>query len=223
MPYQRLFVYLPAQYHREPERRFPVLYLQHGHGENETAWFVNGRVHLLLDELFASGEAEPAIVVMSNGMTASLQGDSAVIHAFDGFIRMLTEEIVPFTDGRFRTISDREHRAVAGLSLGSIQASLAARKRPDLFVDVGLFSGFFRNPSNPPELIPAEELCAFREKNHLLFRAIGTEDKYMAFFEADDRFLMEEGIPSVRKLYPGMHEWNVWRLCLRDFMQLVFH
>lgn len=221
--YQRLFVYLPAQYHREPERRFPVLYLQHGHGENETAWFVNGRVHLLLDELFASGEAEPAIVVMSNGMTASLQGDSAVIHAFDGFIRMLTEEIVPFTDGRFRTISDREHRAVAGLSLGSIQASLAARKRPDLFVDVGLFSGFFRNPSIPPELIPAGELCAFREKNHLLFRAIGTEDKYMAFFEADDRFLMEEGIPSVRKLYPGMHEWNVWRLCLRDFMQLVFH
>ena len=220
--FERIYVYLPPCY-EGGTRRYPVVYLQHGHGENETCWVNQGKMNFICDNLIAENQAEPAIVVMCNGMLTRQQGDDICLDFTEGFEAFLVQEVIPYIDGKYRTFADREHRAMAGLSMGSIQTSIVTAKHPELFAWVGLFSGFFQDPLTGYDAhIQPERLAAYREGLRLLFRGIGDGDSFLPCFLSDDALLERHGIPNLRRMYEGVHEWKVWQQCFHDFMQCIF-
>jgi len=219
---ERIHVYLPAGY-ETGDRRYPVLYLQHGHGENETAWVAQGHMNFIADGLIAAGKAVPSIVVMCNGML-TVEEEGGVRLAFTGgFPRMLVEEVIPYIDSRYRTLADPEHRAMAGLSMGSIQTSIITLEHPELFRYAGLFSGFLQDPlARYTRHLSPERLSAYTERYRVYFRAIGDRDHYIQNFLSDDELLARHGVACDRRIYDGAHEWKVWRHCFRDFYPLLF-
>lgn len=233
--WERCLVYTPAEYDQVTDKEYPILYLQHGHGEDETSWCAEGRVNLILDNLLAKKEITPFIVVMANGMVqVKRRGERVVDHIL--FPRELLQDIIPFVESKYRVISDKDHRAMAGLSMGSIHTSITAFTHPELFSYVGLFSGFLhdfiqgnkemdmiqRGPSDNKHLEALNDPAAFNNYFKVFYRAMGNEDIFWEMFEKDDALLKEKGIECNRKVYQGGHEWNVWRQCIRDFSKLLF-
>ncbi|MCD8397371.1 MAG: enterochelin esterase [Lachnospiraceae bacterium] len=221
---ERLLVYLPAEYHVASEKRYPVLYLQHGHGENENCWVNQGKVNFIMDNLIAQKKAVPMILIMANGMVQKRETEGRRIDS-RLFENVLLEDIIPFVDKNYRTIDNREARAMAGLSMGSMQTSVITFKHQDLFAWAGLFSGFLRDIMNEDASRSHLEHCyadTFSSNMKLLFRAMGNEDEFFAEFEEDDRILEESGISNERRIYKGRHEWKVWRECIQEFAQLIF-
>ena len=221
---ERFEVYLPAAYDNEPETRFPVLYLQHGHGENEACWVSQGRMNFLMDALIAEGKAKPMIVVMLNGMVTDHHLPKAERRLNAPLIEeLLTKDIIPYIDGRYRTLTDREHRAMAGLSMGSMQSCRIGMEHQELFAYCGLFSGFMHDfLSQNNNHLREENLATFNSNMKVFFRAMGECDAFIQSFYDDDKFVEEHDIHCIRKLYSGTHEWKVWRRCLWDFAQLLF-
>ncbi len=219
---ERIYVYLPPDY-MTSGKQYPVLYLQHGHGENETAWVTQGRMNFIADNLIASGKAVPSIVVMCNGMMISEEEDGVRLRYADGFPKMLTEEVIPYIDGRYRTISDADHRAMAGLSMGSIQTSIITLNHPELFQYVGLFSGFVQDPlAGYTKHLSPEKLQGYKDHFKVYFRAIGDTDIFLRNFLSDDELLERYSIKNDRHIYQGGHEWKVWQHCFHDFYPLIF-
>ncbi len=210
-------VYLPPDWTIHEE--CPVLYLQHGWGENETGWVQQGKINHILDNLIASAKAERMLVVMCNGMV-QLDGkaDTTV------FPKVLVEDVIPFIESRFHVKQDKWHRAVAGLSMGSMHTSVASLTHPELFGYAGLFSGFLRSPftKENPHLKALEDPAAFHGNYRLFFRGMGDEDQFLPAFLEDDEILKEKGIHTDRRMYQGGHDWQVWRQSAFDFLQLVF-
>lgn len=210
--------YLPPRF--ELQKKYPILYLQHGYGENETGWLHQGKVNFIADNLLADGQMEPMIIVMCNGM---LQKDGE--YHVELFPQFLLEDVMPFVESRLPVIGDREHRAMAGLSMGSMHTSVTTLTHPELFAWIGLFSGFLRDvmhPDNTAHLKTLDDKEAFLKGNRLFFRAMGTEDVFLDRFLEDDEILKQKGIPTDRRLYSGKHVWPVWRVCVRDFLPLLF-
>jgi enterochelin esterase family protein len=148
--YRRMYIYTPAEYDHNPEKRYPVLYLQHGGGEDESGWICQGFADIILDNLIAQHKAEPMIIVMNNGYTDIPGSDDS----FSGFERMMTGEVIPLVDSRYRTINDRNSRAVAGLSLGAQQ---------EIFSYVGDFNGS-RDEAEDEWLTRRRSLYVFAQK-----------------------------------------------------------
>ncbi|EME7221459.1 esterase family protein [Enterococcus faecium] len=220
---QRVILYLPPQYYTEKNKRFPVLYLQHGHGENETAWLNQGNLLYICDELIFSKKMVPMIIVMSNGMNFRANTGSFLLDFSNGFERMLVHEIIPLIDDRYRTLCNKKNRGMAGLSMGSLQTSMVTMKHQEIFSCVGLFSGFVQNPlSEEKDYLSQENLLTYSESLSVYFRSIGNNDEFYSFFENDDAFLEKNHITSIRKIYKGGHEWNVWKHSFMDFVQLIF-
>ncbi len=219
---ERIRLYLPPAYFSCPTRRFPVLYLQHGHGENETSWTTQGKLNVILDNLLATNRVAPMIVVMCSGMmTIAEETESRLL--FERFPEFLLRDVIPHVENRYRAASGKSSRAIAGLSMGSVQSSIASLTHQDLFCAVGLFSGFLSNPlSGENGHLSPKNLAAFKESGIYLFRAIGDKDPFLPTFLADDDLLKTAGIPNDRRIYPGDHEWNVWRQCLVDFTAHLF-
>ena len=217
---EQIKIYLPYSYHKNTEE-YPVLYLQHGFGENEGVWVNEGKINFIYDVLIENKKAEPAIVVMCNGMVSYKEKKSVKIEPIGKFEEFLIKEVIPFIDSHYRTLSDRDHRAMAGLSMGSMQTSYITMRNPELFSWAGLFSGFVDNFLTG-ENEHLQNLDDFGGKMKLFFRAMGNQDPYLEHFEKDDQLLKDHGISGVRKIYEGSHEWNVWRQCFSDFIQRVF-
>lgn len=219
---ERIYVYLPAGY-TTGTKHYPVLYLQHGFGENETVWVTEGKLNFIFDNLIAEGKAVPAIVVMCNGMLAFEQQDEIILGKLGVFEKLLIEEVIPYIDSHFRTIPDREHRVMAGLSMGSLQTTYITLKHQDIFSGAGLFSGFFQNfLTEERDHLSEKYLRTYQDNMHVFFRAMGDADEYLCHFLGDDDFLAQWKIPSQRKIYHGAHEWKVWQRCIHDFIQLIF-
>jgi len=219
---ERVLLYLPPQYFTEQTARFPVLYLQHGYGENETVWLSQGKINFVLDNLLAAGQVSPIMVVMCNGMQVEWGEAESVTH-YDRFSEFLLGTVIPWVETRYRVGRDREHRAIAGLSMGSIQTSRTAFFHPERFRAVGLFSGFVSDPFGiHNDHLARNHLAAFQTAAPFFFRAMGEQDEHQTIFQKDDRFLAEHDIPCVRKIYPGFHEWNVWRQCFVDFVRQIW-
>ncbi len=219
---ERVYVYLPPDY-QSSGKRYPILYLQHGHGENETTWVTQGRMNYIADNLIASGKAVPSVVVMCNGMTDFEEEEGVRLGFTEAFPHMLLEEVIPYIEGRYRTLADAEHRAMAGLSMGSIQTSITTLNHPELFSHVGVFSGFVQDPlTGYAEHLTQEKLDRYRNAFKLYFRAIGDQDPFLPHFRSDDELLARYGIDGERRIYPGGHEWKVWQHCFYDFYQLLF-
>src|SRR5574344_2853692 len=145
---KRAFVYTPPTYGKNKKEKFPVLYLQHGWGEDETAWSNQGHANLIMDNLIAEGKVKPFIIVMTYGMT----NDAVIgqVNKFDAkeFETVLVDELIPYIDANFQTKADRSNRAMAGLSMGGFETKLITLRRPETFGSYGLLSGGTYAPSD---------------------------------------------------------------------------
>jgi enterochelin esterase-like enzyme len=217
--WRRAYVYTPPGYDVNSRKRYPVLYLQHGAGEDERGWTVQGRVNFILDNLLAENKAKPMIIAMDRGY-ASKPGDPANL-----FEDVVIKDLIPLIDTSYRTLTDREHRAMAGLSMGSGQALQITLHHLELFSYIGAFSGTIRNfDANSSYAGVFADPVAFNRKVHLLWFGIGTaEDALMAATRATHQALEQAGIKSVVYESQGTaHEWQTWRRELREFAPLLF-
>lgn len=221
---RRAFVCTPPGYDRLTDRRYPVLYLQHGAGESERAWTSQGRANFILDNLLAAGRAKPMIVVMENGYAvragASPTGDS---RGNEGFADLVVRDLVPFIDATYRTLTDREHRAIGGLSMGAGQALKIGLNHLDLFASIGTLSGGARNfePKTSFGGVFSDPVT-INARLRLLWIGYGTEDRG---YESGKRF--HEALTAARIEHtwfecPGSHEWQVWRKHLLELAPKLF-
>jgi para-nitrobenzyl esterase len=233
---RRCFVYTPPDYDTNLSARYPVLYLQHGMGEDETGWIFQGHANLILDNLIAEHKAVPMIIVMDNGYASvpagpfgpPTSGRSGDIGAFED---VMIKEVIPMIDSSFRSIPDREHRAMAGLSMGANQALHLATGHLDTFAYMAGFSGTM-NGLSAEVLDPAtafngifKDGAAFNEKVKLLWLGMGTEepDFFHKSIGAFRTMLDKAGIKYVYYSSPGTaHEWLTWRRDLNDFAPRLF-
>jgi enterochelin esterase-like enzyme len=210
---RRAFVYTPPAYDADARTRYPVLYLQHGAGESERGWSTQGRANFILDNLIAAKRATPMIVVMDNGYATSGTFEDVVL-----------KDLVPEIDRAYRTQADREHRAMAGLSMGGGQAMNVGLGNPDRFAWVGSFSGAGLGARDLKTIYRGAfaDTEAFNKKMKLLWIACGTEDNLITGAKALHGALDEAGIHNVWFEGPGLHEWQVWRKHLNEFAQRLF-
>ena len=237
--WRHAMVYLPPAYDTDTDARYPVLYLQHGGGEDETGWIRQGRANFILDNLIAAGDAAPMIVVMAYGY-ASRPGDAPPPSGdrWAGFMRMmevfsddLTDALIPFIDGTFRTLAGRDHRAMAGLSMGGMQTFHITTNRLDLFSHIGGFSGAGIplggqgfDPSTDYNGVFADPQ-EFARRVHLLWIGVGTDEPegMRQGIHGLHNALTNAGIDHVFYESPGTdHEWETWRRSLRDFAPRLF-
>ncbi|MBP5222108.1 MAG: enterochelin esterase [Lachnospiraceae bacterium] len=214
-------VYTPADY--DPAKKYPVLYLQHGYGENETGWVYQGHAARIADRLLYDGQMTEMIIVMANGMVQSEETDPA--KRFGLFKEVLLKDLIPFIESHYPVFTDKWHRAMAGLSMGSYQTSQITMLNPEMFGYVGVFSGFMSFPFNGiPEkhLEILEDAGKFNSSYRVFYRAMGTEDNYFDSFASDDEMLKDKPLHITRKTFPGGHDWSVWRRCIHDFLPMIF-
>ena len=224
--FRRMFVYTPPGYEKENLSRYPVLYLQHGAGELENEWTHSGKVNFILDNLIAEGKAQPMIIVMNNGFATRPSQTGQVLTGnarWSAFEEMLINEVIPDIDAFYRTIPDREHRAMAGLSMGGMQTFTIGLNRLDTFSYLGIFSGV---PTNYADLLRSalDQGKEFNKKIKLLWFGAGTNET--AFFNRQkelQNLLMKSGIDAKYYISNGTaHEFQTWRRCLHQFTPLLF-
>ncbi len=247
--WRRMFVYTPPGYDSDRETRYPVLYLQHGGGEDETGWPNQGRVSFILDNLIAEKKSKPMLVVMEQGY-ARRPGDPAAPTApprpaqpgqnaprpdfsrmFTAFEDVMINDLIPTVDSTYRTIPDRDHRAMAGLSMGGMQTFQITLKHLDMFSHIGGFSGggggfggvaFDAKTAHGGVMADAGD---FNRKVKLLWLGIGTTEPQRMYESVKNyhEALEKAGIKHVYYESPGTsHEWLTWRRCLHEFAPLLF-
>ena len=246
--WRHALVYLPPRYDAETKVRYPVLYLQHGGGEDETGWIRQGRANFILDNLVAAGSCKPMIIVMAYGyarragqappdLTGKPFGSPEMLKAMQdmasAFEDDVTQVLIPFIDSTFRTISDRDHRAMAGLSMGGMQTFQITLNHLDLFSYIGGFSGAGGmlvlgdrklDPKTDYNGVFADP-AAFAKKVHLLWLGVGTvePERMRAGIKRLHDSLDEAKIKHVFYESPGTdHEWQTWRRDLKDFAPRLF-
>jgi len=225
--WRRAFVYTPPGYD-ESRARYPVLYLQHGAGENERGWVEQGRANFILDNLIAAKKAKPMILVVDTGY-ASYAGTAMGTNrmaATAAFEDVMLKELIPTIDATFRTKTDREHRAMAGLSMGSGQTLNLTLRHLDRFAWIGAMSGPPRQNFDvaAPYDGAFRDAAAFNKKVKLLWLGAGTaEERIHASAAAVHDALDRAGIRNVFYSSPGTdHEWQTWRRSLHDFAPRLF-
>ncbi len=219
---RRAFVYTPPGYDQAPETRYPVLYLQHGWGENEYGWGVQGHANLIMDNLIAEGKARPFIIVMTYGMTNETQFGGLREFKVEPFQTVLVDELIPFIDSNFRTLTDQPSRAMAGLSMGSMETKQITLNNLDKFSHIGLFSGATISMGD------VENTPGFQDQVKLLFVSYGSKElgsgrRRGGDPEATTEALKEAGVNAHFYVSPETaHEWQSWRRSLREFAPKLF-
>ena len=223
---RRLYVYTPPQYDTEPTRRFPVLYLRHGSGDNEENWSETGRAGVILDNLIGHGKAVPLLIVMPNGDTDGSWAGGSSAQGIELLTEELLTDIVPLVEKNYRAAPGRENRAITGLSMGGGQAFTMGLKHMDQFAWVGEFSSGlvsdtdFHFASYFPGFL--DDAAAVNRKLRLLYLSCGTQDpRYFGQLDLGD-LLKAHDIRYVWYPTPGVHEWKVWRHALADFAPRLF-
>ena len=226
--WRRAHVYTPPDYDRNNKSRYPVLYLQHGAGENETGWTKQGRANLILDNLIAAGSAKPMIVVMETGYATragAAPPAAGAQPAPNAFEDVVVSDLIPMVDATYRTLSDRENRAMAGLSMGGGQTMQIASAHLDTFAWIGSFSAPMRNFDPKTSMNGVlNDAAAFNKRVRLFWVGAGTGE--VAFHEAAKQLhtsLDALGIKHVLYVSEGTsHEWQTWRRSLHDFAPRLF-
>lgn len=224
---RRAFVYTPPGYDANLETRYPVLYLQHGWGENEYGWGAQGHANLIMDNLIAEGRAKPFIIVMTYGMTNEIQFGGLRNFDISHFETVLVDELIPYIDANFRTLSDRSNRAMAGLSMGGMETKMITLRNLDKFSHIGLFSG------GSISLDDVNNTPGFPEKVKLVFVSYGSKElgggavaggqRRGGDPQANTEALKEAGINTHFYVSPDTaHEWQSWRRSLRELAPLLF-
>ena len=236
--WRHIFIYTPTDYEKNTKNRYPVLYLQHGGGEDERVWIEMGRTNLILDNLIAEGKITPFIVVMETsavgaprsivpgppvprpaapaaGAAGARPGGPAGFGGPGGGIygQLMTTDLIPWIDKNFRTMADQKQRAMAGLSMGAMQTRSVTLANLDKFSYIGLFSGGTIAP----------ESITDKTKVKLVFMSYGSRERGADGVKAAADVLNQAGIKSVSYVSPlTAHEFQSWRRSLREFAQLLF-
>ena len=220
---RRAFVYTPPGYDQNSDQRYPVLYLQHGWGENEYGWGVQGRTAWIMDNLIAENKTRPFIIVMTYGMTNDTRPGGLRNFDIKPFETVLVDELIPHVDANFRTIPDQPHRAMAGLSMGGMETKIITLKHLDKFSHIGLFSG------GSVSMEDVEKAPGFKEKVKLVFVSYGSKElggdrpNRGGDPRANTEALKAGGINSHFYVSPNTaHEWQSWRRSLREIAPLLF-
>ncbi|HEY5772602.1 MAG TPA: alpha/beta hydrolase-fold protein, partial [Chitinophagaceae bacterium] len=220
---RRTLIYTPPGYSKK--NKYPVLYLLHGIGGDEKEWLNGGKPQVILDNLYAQGKIEPMIVVMPNGR--AMKNDRATgnimapdkVQAFADFEKDLLNDLIPFIEKKYAVYTDREHRAIAGLSMGGGQSLNFGLGNLDKFAWIGGFSSA-PNTKPPQELIP--DVNAAKEKIKLLFISCGASDGLLSFSKRTHDYLQQNKVPHIYFIEPGVHDFKVWKNGLFMFSQLIF-
>lgn len=229
--WRRCIVYTPAEYDKNPNKRYPVLYLQHGMGENETSWSNQGKMNFIMDNLIAEGKSVPMIVVMDNGnievfKTEDGETPEQARKRFGGdFPAILVNEIIPHIDSHFRTLTDRENRAMAGLSWGGLLTFNTTLNNLDKFAYIGGFSGAGNIDLKNIDTVyngVFKDKKSFNDRVHVFFLGIGSEEHPERTRNMSEG-LRAAGINNIYYESPGTaHEFLTWRRCLKEFVPLLF-
>lgn len=209
---RRAFVYTPPAYEKDKSKKYPVLYLQHGWGEDETAWSNQGHANLIMDNLIAEGKIKPFIIVMTYGMTNELKWGHMKDFKIDPFQTVLVDELIPYVDTHFRTIADKAHRAMGGLSMGGMETHTITLNKPDVFSYYALLSGGIYTP---------EELKD-KSKPKLIFISCGSKERPDGVKNAVTA-LKAAGYNAVSYISENTaHEFLTWRRSLHELAPLLF-
>ena len=220
---RKAMIYTPPGYSKN--KKYPVLYLLHGIGGDEHEWLKGGHPQVILDNLYAENKIEPMIVVMPNGR--AMKDDRAVgnimapdkVQAFANFEKDLLSDLIPFIEKTYPVIADREHRAIAGLSMGGGQSLNFGLGNLDTFAWVGSFSAA-PNTKPPQQLLPNPEEA--KKKLKLLWISCGDNDGLISFSIRTHDYLVANDVPHIFYIEPGVHDFKVWKNGLYMFSQLIF-
>jgi len=223
---RRALIYTPPGFSkRKKKEKYPVLYLLHGIGGDEKEWYRRGNPQVIWDNLYADGKLEPMIVILPNGRAmpddraVGNPFDSTRIAAFGTFENDLLNDLIPFVESNFPVYTDKDHRALAGLSMGGGQSLNFGLGNPDKF---GWIGGFSSAPNTKAEenLIPNPE--AVRNNVNLLWVSCGDKDMLLAVAKRTHDYLLSLDIPHIYYVEPGGHDFKVWKNDLFLFSQLLF-
>jgi enterochelin esterase-like enzyme len=243
--WRRIFVYTPPDYDSSRETRYPVLYLQHGGGEDERGWVIQGKVNHIMDNMIAEKKCKPMIIVMERGYARKAgepetpprppgQTNSPAPdfrRMFGTLEEVFINDLIPMIDSTYRTLADRDHRAMAGLSMGGMQTFNITLNNLDKFGYIGGFSGAgggFGGGTFDPKTAHNGVMAdaqSFNQKVHLLFMSIGSAEgeRFHNSVKNYREALEKAGIKTVFYESPGTaHEWQTWRRSLREFAPLLF-
>ncbi|TFF37534.1 alpha/beta hydrolase [Mucilaginibacter psychrotolerans] len=220
---RKALVYTPPGFSKKI--KYPVLYLLHGIGGDEKEWLNGGTPQVILDNLYKDGKLTPMIVVLPNGR--AMKDDRATgnimapdkVAAFATFEQDLLTDLIPFIESKYPVLKDREHRAIAGLSMGGGQSLNFGLGNLDKFAWVGAFSAA-PNTKKPEELVPDAE--AAKKQLKLLWISCGASDGLLSFSKRTHDYLVEKGVPHVYYIEPGVHDFKVWKNGLYMFSQSIF-
>lgn len=223
---REMYVYVPAEYQKDRKKAFPVLYLRHGGGDNESSWVKDGRAAIILDNLIASGKAVPMLIVMSNGLTDGSWAGGSTVEGMDTLEEELLMDIIPTIEQNYKVEKNKKYRAIAGLSMGGGQAYVLGLRNLDKFSYIGQFSagiigdGKFSHDKYTPGVMDAP--ANINKQLQLLWISCGTKDPrydgHVAFVEE----LKQQGVNCEFHDAVYGHEWEFWRQQLRDFLQRLF-
>ena len=209
---RRAFVYTPPGYNTDTKKKYPVLYLQHGWGEDETAWSNQGHANLIMDNLIAEGKIQPFIIVMTYGMTNDVRFGGLRNFKVDTFQTVLIDELIPYVDANFRTIAKASHRAMAGLSMGGMETHSVTLNKPDVFSYYALLSGGIYTPEEIKD----------KSKVKLIFLSCGSKERPDGVKSAVEK-LKATGFNAVAYISENTaHEFQTWRRSLYELAPLLF-
>ncbi|MFA9390371.1 MAG: alpha/beta hydrolase-fold protein [Prolixibacteraceae bacterium] len=209
---RRAFVYTPPTYGKDKNKKYPVLYLQHGWGEDETAWSNQGRANLIMDNLMAEGKIEPFIIVMTYGMTNEIRWGHMNEFKIENFQTVLVDELIPYVDANFQTLADQPHRAMAGLSMGGMETKTITLNKPEVFSHYALLSGGTYAPDDIKD----------KSKVKLIFISCGSKERPDGVKNAVVA-LKDVGLNAFSYVSEGTaHEFLTWRRSLLELAPLLF-
>ncbi|MCQ2235625.1 MAG: esterase [Bacteroidales bacterium] len=226
--WRELCVYTPASYDTNPDKRYPVLYIQHGGGEDHRGWMQQGKTDIILDNLIAEGKCKETIVVSTNSnVTAGMGG-----YKWEGMLPFrseLIDNVIPFIDKKFRTLADREHRSMCGLSMGGGQSFYIGLRSLDTFSAVGIFStGMFGGINGAASMDIDKEVPGllsnskeYNDKLKVLLITCGEQDMRIEHNKRVVKQMKDNGLEVVFESFAGDHEWQPWRKSLWRFMQML--
>ncbi|HLQ78543.1 MAG TPA: alpha/beta hydrolase-fold protein [Terriglobia bacterium] len=229
---RKMIIYTPPDYEKSTER-YPVLYLLHGAGSDENSWTNSGKAHVILDNLLADGKIKPMVVVMPFGYAfaraaGGARGDAAENkQQREGFTRDFLEDVMPMVDATYRVYADRDHRAIAGLSLGGAQALAIGLTHTELFSRVAGFSPALGASNNPAtggvdfETVLADS-AGINGKLKFLWVSVGTEDTLYQSIADYSTMLSKHKIQHVFRITSGAHTYAVWQQNLNDVAPMLF-